>query len=91
MKWEYKIIISDLTKPYRDRDDITEEEAKKLAKQIAERVRQSKAYQHLKSQLEEVSLKFEEEATNQEELNEILNELYDIGDSYKIWIDNLPI
>jgi len=89
MVWKYKIIIRDITKPYQDRD-VTDEEAKEIAKRVAERIKQSIAFQHLRSELEPIVNKFEEEVSSQAEFNEVLEELYDVGDSQRIWIDNLP-
>jgi DNA-binding transcriptional regulator GbsR (MarR family) len=89
MRWIYKIVIADITKPYRDRD-VTDEEAKQIGKRVAERIRQSEAYHHFKTELEEIANKFEEQVTSQEDFNEVLDELYDVADSHSIWVDNLP-
>jgi hypothetical protein len=93
MKWLYKVIISDITKPYEDREYVTDEEAKQVAKQVAERIRQSEVFRdhRFKAELKAIAAKFEEDVEDQGDLDSVLDELYDFGDTNAIWIDNLPI
>lgn len=89
MGWLYKIVIRDLTKPFDDKD-LTDEEAIQLGKRFAERIKESKAFRDpcLKHELGEIIEDFDSEVFDQQDINNVLDDLYDFGDAYRVWIGN---
>lgn len=84
-KWEYKIVISDITRNY----DEDESKVNSIGKSVAERIRQTDAYKRYQKTLEEIAKKMEG-VTTEAQFNRVLDELYDFGDTYAIWIENFP-
>jgi len=84
-KWEYKIVISDITRNYND----DESNVNSIGKAVAERIRQSDAYKRYRHTLGEIAKKMEE-VTTEAQFNRVLDEFYDFGDAHRIWIENFP-
>jgi len=83
-KWEYEIVISDITRNY----DEDESKVNSIGKAVSERIRQSDAYKRYPTSLEKIAKKMEA-VTTEAQFNRVLSELYDFGDAHAIWIDNI--
>jgi len=89
MNWRHKIIFRDLTAPF-DGRDLTDEEAKELAKKFAQRINESTAMRDysMKRELKELVRQFEQDVFDEDDLNVALDDLYDFGDLHHVWIGN---
>ena len=56
---------------------------------VAERIKQSGAYQRFPKSFD-VIIKKIKEADTEAKFNHALDELYDFGDAHAIWIENFP-
>lgn len=65
-------------------EDVEEEEAQKIGKIVAERLR--KQPRVFLGETEDFAFRFEG-IIDQDEFNDILDELYDVADSQRVWIE----
>ena len=64
-------------------DDVGELEAQRIGKIVAERIRAHPCFGY---ENEDYASQFEE-IFNQDEFNDLLDELYDAADEYRVWIE----